>query len=118
MPGGNATGPRGEGPMTGRKAGYCMGFGMPGYANNDGRRDSGIRFGRGTGFGNNGGGYGRRNRFFATGVPGRARCAGYNAPLANFDPEAEKQILKSRAENLQSEMDAIKKRIDELTAKG
>ena len=33
MPFGNGTGPRGMGPMTGRAAGYCAGFGRPGFAN-------------------------------------------------------------------------------------
>ncbi len=32
MPGGNRKGPRGEGPMTGRAAGYCAGNGGPGAA--------------------------------------------------------------------------------------
>jgi len=33
MPAGNGTGPLGMGPMTGRAAGYCAGFGVPGYVN-------------------------------------------------------------------------------------
>lgn len=33
MPFGDGTGPMGLGPMTGRAAGFCAGFGMPGYAN-------------------------------------------------------------------------------------
>ena len=33
MPFGDGTGPRGTGPMTGRGAGYCTGFGRPGFAN-------------------------------------------------------------------------------------
>ncbi len=33
MPFGDGTGPRGLGPMTGRAAGFCAGFGMPGFAN-------------------------------------------------------------------------------------
>ena len=33
MPRGDCTGPMGMGPMTGRAAGFCAGFGMPGYAN-------------------------------------------------------------------------------------
>ncbi len=33
MPGGDGTGPLGLGPGTGRRAGYCGGFGVPGYAN-------------------------------------------------------------------------------------
>jgi len=33
MPLGDGTGPAGLGPMTGRAAGYCAGFPMPGYIN-------------------------------------------------------------------------------------
>ena len=33
MPFGDGTGPRGMGPMTGRGAGYCTGFGRAGFAN-------------------------------------------------------------------------------------
>ena len=33
MPFGDGTGPGGMGPMTGRGAGYCAGFGGPGFAN-------------------------------------------------------------------------------------
>lgn len=117
MPRGDSTGPAGMGPMTGRAAGFCAGFEMPGYTNNAGRRGLGTGFGRGFGFGGRGGGFRRRNRFWATGVPGRAWFGGANAPSANHDPEAEKQALKSQAAYLEAEMNAIKKRLDELTAK-
>ena len=33
MPFGDRTGPAGMGPMTGRAAGFCAGFPMPGYMN-------------------------------------------------------------------------------------
>ncbi len=33
MPGGDGTGPAGLGPMTGRAAGFCAGYGVPGYMN-------------------------------------------------------------------------------------
>ncbi len=33
MPWGDETGPMGQGPMTGRGAGYCAGYNTPGYAN-------------------------------------------------------------------------------------
>jgi len=33
MPAGNGTGPLGFGPMTGRAAGYCAGYPVPGYMN-------------------------------------------------------------------------------------
>ncbi|HHX95299.1 MAG TPA: DUF5320 domain-containing protein, partial [Clostridia bacterium] len=33
MPRGDRTGPTGLGPLTGRGAGFCAGFKVPGYAN-------------------------------------------------------------------------------------
>jgi len=33
MPRGDGTGPMGFGPMTGRAAGYCAGYGVPGFMN-------------------------------------------------------------------------------------
>lgn len=68
MPGGDGTGPGGMGPMTGRAAGFCAGYGVPGYMNPAGGRGF---FGRGIGRG----GRGRRNWYYATGVPGYARAA-------------------------------------------
>jgi hypothetical protein len=121
MPRGDATGSMEMGPMIGRKAGYCMGFGRPGYANNAGGRGFGMGFGRRANFdnrGGQGGGFGRRNQFFATGMPGRARFGGFAAPFQKIDTETEKQALQRQADLLQSEMDAIKERLGELTAKG
>ena len=46
MPFGDGTGPWGQGPMTGRGAGYCGGYGAPGYAN---PVPGGGRFGMGRG---------------------------------------------------------------------
>ncbi|MGI6207796.1 MAG: DUF5320 domain-containing protein, partial [Anaerolineae bacterium] len=42
MPRGDRTGPQGMGPMTGRGAGYCAGYGVPGYANPVGGRGFGF----------------------------------------------------------------------------
>lgn len=120
MPRGNATGPMGMGPMTGRGAGYCAGFGVPGYMNNIAGRGFGMGFGRGTDFGGRGsraGGFGFRHRFYATGVPGRAWYGGsMAAPYQKTDPELEKQVLGNQAEILQEQLDAIKKRLEELNA--
>jgi len=44
MPFGDGTGPRGLGPVTGRGAGFCAGFGAPGFVNPIPRR--GFGFGR------------------------------------------------------------------------
>ncbi|MBN1835246.1 MAG: DUF5320 family protein [Spirochaetales bacterium] len=37
MPRGDGTGPAGMGPMTGRAAGFCAGYGVPGFMNPYGR---------------------------------------------------------------------------------
>lgn len=80
MPRGNGRGPQGMGPMTGRGAGVCAGFGTPGYGN---RAGGGFGFGGGFGCGRGGGrgGFGRgyRNMFYATGQPGWARFGGAGA---------------------------------------
>ena len=41
MPGGDNTGPNGLGPRTGREAGYCAGWDVPGCANPESNRGSG-----------------------------------------------------------------------------
>jgi hypothetical protein len=58
--------------------------------------------------------------FYATGLPGWMRFGGYAAPYpyaapyAKPDPNAEKQALKNQADALQSELELIKKRLDEI----
>ena len=52
MPAGDRTGPAGLGPMTGRGAGYCGGYGGPGFMNRFGPGPGlGRRWGRGWGGG-------------------------------------------------------------------
>ena len=122
MPRGDRTGPMGMGAMTGRAAGLCAGFGMPGYSNPTPGRGFGMSFGRGRGFfgGRGGGGRGRRNMFYATGQPGWMRFGAFTATQGNQaaymepDPEMEKQNLRSQADALQSELNFIRKRLDEL----
>jgi len=117
MPRGDRTGPEGMGPMTGRAAGFCAGYNMPGYANPAMGRGCGMgRGGFGSSFG--GGGRGWRNQFFATGQPGWMRFGGYPGTGAGVNPEQEKAVLKNQAEALQSEVDAIRNRLAELEAKG
>lgn|GEM_PF-1388060 len=47
MPRGDRTGPLGMGPLTGRGAGFCAGFNIPGYLNT--RFGRGLWLGRGRG---------------------------------------------------------------------
>jgi hypothetical protein len=116
MPRGDRTGPIGMGPRTGGAAGYCAGFGMPGYANPSPGRFQGMGFGPASGAGrqNFGGGRGRRNMFYLTGQPGWTRFGGNIAPYQQPDPEWEKQSLRGQAEALQSDLDLIRKRLDEI----
>ena len=118
MPRGDATGPMGLGPMTGRAAGFCAGYNMPGYANPLPGRGFGMGYGRGFGFGRGfrGGGFGWRNRFYATGVPGWAWFSGFPAAYENIDPETEKQALKNHADALENDLKSIKARLDEIEA--
>jgi len=106
MPFGDRTGPAGLGPMTGRAAGFCAGYPVPGYINPVGGR----------GYWGRGGG--RRNWYYATGLPGWAR-AGFPAygsvpGMTTVPPENELADLKEQSRFLQNTLDEISKRIEEL----
>jgi hypothetical protein len=70
-----------------------------------------MNLGRMRGFG---GGGRNRNRFYATGAPGRTQFGGYAAPYQTFDTGVERQALGNQAAALQSELDFIKKRLEEI----
>ena len=121
MPYGDGTGPGGMGPMTGRAAGYCAGYPVPGFQNPMPGRGA---FGRGIG---RGGGRGWRNMNYATGLPGGARYnmsypalgAGvpnipYSYTPPQITPEQEIDTLKNQAKYMQDDMNAINDRIKEL----
>jgi len=124
MPGGDRTGPWGLGPMTGRAAGYCAGYSVPGYMNPIPGRGWGAGFGRGWGRGYFGRGRGWRNWYWATGLPGWAR-AGYGYPAFGSraypypyapapTPEEEAEALKQQAELLRQTLEDIQNRISAL----
>jgi len=116
MPGFDGTGPRGEGPMTGGGRGYCavpLSGNKPMYL--------GRRF-----FGGRGGGRGRRNWYYATGLTGWQRVSlGYPAfggwvnPFlypygAEITPKQEADILKNQADILKKQLEDIQSRIETL----
>ena len=109
MPAGDGTGPAGLGPMTGRGAGYCAEFPMPGYMN--------PMPGRGWGRGRGGGrGRGWRHGYYPMGflgVPPVYGDAPYHSPLSR---EQEMSALKAQAEHFEGTLDEIRKRIGELEA--
>ena len=125
MPRGDRTGPLGMGPMTGRAAGYCAGYPVPGYMNPSGGRGIGMAWGRGYGRGG-GRGFGRGFGVpvplgypdYSAGAPYVAPYAptpGFDAPYAPVsDPGSELDALKQQADYLVDTLDGIKKRIEEL----
>ncbi len=137
MPRGDRTGPWGQGPMTGRAAGYCSGNDRPGYATvGYGGRGPGFGMGRGFGKGRGGGfgrGYGRgfgfgRGYGFGPGY-GRAVPVFYQdygpvgAPAPFYPGEEvdsetarknEMEYLENVAEGLKADLEEVKKRLDEL----
>lgn len=126
MPRGDGAGPGGMGPMTGRGAGYCAGYSVPGYMNPYGGRYPGGGRAFGGGFGR---GHGYRNWYYATGLPGWDRYSmGYPAwggvggypyygasTVPDLEPEQEKEILKSHSEALKKQLDEIQARMNELS---
>jgi len=104
MPGGDRTGPLGFGPRTGRAAGNCARYPIPGDINPIYGRD----FCRG-------GGRGHRNWYYATGLTGRQRNA-YSSPsrVNAITREQDLAELKDHAEYLENELKEIRKRIQEI----
>jgi len=111
--------------MTGRAAGYCAGYPVPGFMN----PGPGGYWGRG----GRGGGRGWRNWFYATGLTGWQRAATglpafggapqyaaqyaapYGPPSAPaMSSEQELQALKDQAQGFTDALEGIKKRIEEL----
>ena len=118
MPGGDKTGPRNQGPMTGRGAGYCSGSSVPGFANPYVPR-YGLGFGCGRGWGR---GYWGRGRFYR----GRGYYPDpyfgpepyyppYKHPVSSeYNKDEEKKYLENLVKGLEEEMKAVKERLQEL----
>lgn len=119
MPGGDRTGPRGQGPKTGRAVGYCFGNPLPGYAN-----PNTTGFGRGFAFGKGfGRGYWGRGRFYRW----RGYCpnpyyekepyfSSYHQPISKeYTQEEEKTYLENMAKGFEDEIKAVKERLKELS---
>jgi len=123
MPRGNGTGPMGMGPRTGRAAGYCAGYSVPGYAN----PMPGIgAFGGGAGGARgSGGGRGHRNWYYATGLTGwsparppyAAPNAPYPTPFSQIPPEEETKVIRNQIEMMEQDIKAARERLGELETK-
>jgi len=106
MPFGDRKGPLGQGPMTGRGAGFCAGVAVPGNMN--------AGFGGATGRGGRGG-RGWRHQFCATGLTGWQRAA--TTRFATAPQEQEIAALKGQAEALQATLEQMRKRIEDMEAR-
>ncbi|HHN46468.1 MAG TPA: hypothetical protein ENN09_03405 [Planctomycetes bacterium] len=109
MPRGDGTGPMGIGPMTGRAAGYCAGYGVPGYMNPI----------PGRGFWGRGGGRGRgwwRWGAAPMAAPYAPPAYPYSVSPAAPTVKQETEFLKTQAEAMRQNLEAIEKRLAELEA--
>jgi len=111
MPWGDRTGPMGYGPRSGRAAGYCAGYQVPGHANPAPGRGFGMGFGGGRGLGR---GWGRW-----------ARWGGYPPyldqpydPVERFtspNPKIERAVLEEELELLQDRVARLKQRLEQMS---
>ena len=88
MPQGDRTGPNGQGPMTGRRMGFCSGSNTPGCMNSG--------FGRGLGRGR---GFGRQQAFMQPQV---------------ITESQEKEMLKQELEAITAEQTEIQARLKDI----
>jgi len=123
MPRGDGTGPNGQGPLTGRRMGYCAGFNAPGFISP---------------------GFGRRmGRGFGRGFRWRARITPHPIvqpqpaiqpqvipieqvpiqqipvqqpiqPVTQITPEQEKQMLEQEREYIENDMQALEQEMQEI----
>lgn len=120
MPLGDRTGPWGLGPLTGRRAGFCAGFPVPGFLNRPFWGFPRFWGGRGRGL---------RRMYWATGLPGWFRTWGWlpaffpgpvppgAVPQAAPASAQELEILKQQASFLEKELEEIRAQIKELEEK-
>jgi len=122
VPRGDRTGPWGAGPMTGRAAGYCAGYSVPGFMNPIGGYGRGWGRGRGRGWGR---GFGRGWYVYPPPAVGQPAYPQAYPPVAQ--PQSPKQEvaalenyqkqLEAEKADLEQEMGGVKARIEELKAK-
>jgi len=126
MPRGDRTGPWGAGPMTGRAAGYCSGYSVPGFMNPTVGYGRGWGGGRGRGFGRGWGrGFSRGRYVYPPPAVGQPAYPQAIPPVAQpQSPEQEvaalenyQKQLEAEKAGLEEEMGCVKARIEELKTK-
>lgn len=125
MPRGDGTGPMGQGPMTGRGAGFCAGFSTPGFANSTSSLGMGFRRGAGRGAGRRrakvpvGNQTSAQNNLQASQVgSNQNQAANSNVqPQTQGQPQSNQniQILADKIAALENQVNQIKNTINQLT---
>ncbi|MFW6390061.1 MAG: DUF5320 domain-containing protein [Halanaerobiales bacterium] len=112
MPRGDGTGPVGRGPMTGRGAGYCAGFNVPGYMNAVPGRGRARAWRRGFARA----GYVPMVHPQATAGASFGQPQGYygSAYSTEETQKQELQYLKNTEKAIAEDLEAVKNRIEEL----
>lgn len=116
MPGRDRTGPMGQGPVTGRGAGFCTGYDSDSFIKGAGY-GAGRRFGMGRGLCYERGGGGRGFRRFGGYGFSPLRMQGY-PQTPSMTKEDEISFLKSQADKLTWSQKEIEKRLNELEKEG
>jgi len=100
MPGGDRTGPLGEGPKTGKGLGFCTGNEYPGYLNMHPTRGArfGRRFRRGYGYG---AGFGFRHGYRSF----------YRGNMADV---SEKTLIENEIRILKDQLSALEDRLSKI----
>lgn len=109
------------GPMSGRAAGYCAGYGRPGFVHSGFGRVRGLGMGWGRGF--RGRDIGARGRLgwasaWPPAFPDLRPLSWPEKSAQRLDESEEKRILKNQLESLDIEISAIRKRLSEIDQGG
>jgi|SRR5690554_2959342 len=113
MPRGDGTGPMGMGPMTGRAAGYCAGYAVPGFAN----PVPGYGFGLGLGYGRGRGRAGRGvYRWTRSAVPAYPAPGffGYPAGVPEDGFVDEKTYFLETQRNLETQISHLNSQLNQV----
>lgn len=100
MPGGDRTGPYGEGSLTGRRMGYCAGYDHPGYMN--------VPPGWGRGYGPGFRGYRGRG----PGLGFRHRYGNYS--WRDYGDVSEKTLIENEIRVLKDQLSALEDRLSKI----
>ena len=110
MPGGDRTGPEGMGSMTGRAAGFCAGYNVPGYMNPYGGGGRGFR----RNFGGRGVGFGRRGGFAYDVNPTVQTTLQPDVAQAPTNESMELEALRNQSQAIEATLSVIQKRVEAL----